>query len=638
MRMLCSRLSLGFILMLFGAGSAQAANLDDREALETFVDGLAMSLMLSNNSPSGAVAISHRGEVILAKGYGFEVVEEQIPVDPENTLFRPGSVSKLFTWVAVMQLVEQGRLDLDTDVNEYLETFMIKDTFEEPITLRHIMTHTAGFEDGAVGYLIIDDPERALPLQEAMARYQPERVNPPGKQTAYSNYATALAGLIVQNISGEPFNDYIRAHIFEPLGMTNSSFEEPLPDPLANNMATSYTLENGRYVEKPFEIIKSFGPAGALSSTVTDMVRFGQAIMNGGELDGARILRAETVAQMLTRAFTHDDRLTGMALGFYERNVNGNRLVGHGGDTMWFHSYLGIDQANELTFFVSFASSGGSDVRSVFTPAFYDEYFPISSPRPEPPENFADRAGRYAGSYGFWRSNFSTLEKAFGLSGVVQVAPTEDNTLLLAFGGGAKRYVEVGDNLFRQLNPAVSLASGLSPALIAFQEDEKGEITGFVMDGLAFMSLRRLPLVATPNFNFTLIGFSVLVFIGVVMGRWYRRKLVREMPAADRSATNAAFYAALANIVVLVSGAIVLSIVGDSLFSGIPLTFKLWLITPIIAVLATLHLVYRNVLAWQRGSLGGMWARIRLTVVTLCALFMTWFYYYWNLLGWQYMT
>jgi hypothetical protein len=420
--------------------------------------------------------------------------------------------------------------------------------------------------------------------------------------------------------------------------MTNSSFEEPLPEPLANNMATSYTVENGRYVEKPFEIIKSFGPAGALSSTVTDMLRFGQAIMNGGELDGARILRAETVEQMLTRAFTHDDRLAGMALGFYERNVNGNRLVGHGGDTMWFHSYLGIDQANELTFFVSFASSGGSDVRSVFTPSFYDEYFPTSSPRPEAPEDFADRAGRYAGSYGFWRSNFSTLEKAFGLSGAVQVAPTEDNTLLLAFGGGAKQYVEVGDNLFRQLNPALSLVSGISPALIAFQEDENGEITGFVMDGLPFMSLRRLPLVATPNFNFTLIGFSVLVFIGVVMGRWYRRKLVREMPAADRSATNAAFYAALANIVVLVSGAIVLSLVGDSLFSGIPLMFKLWLVTPIIAVLATLYLVYRNVLAWQHGSLGGTWARIRLTVVTLCALFMTWFYYYWNLLGWQYMT
>ncbi|MEE4161548.1 MAG: serine hydrolase domain-containing protein [Woeseiaceae bacterium] len=638
MRPILGRLHVGVLALLLAAGSAQAASLEDKAALETFVDGLATSLMRRHNSPSGAVAIVHRGELIFSKGYGYQDVEERIPVDPATTLFRPGSVSKLSTWVAVMQLVEQGKLDLDTDVNEYLETFRIKDTFDEPITLRHIMTHTAGFEDGAVGYLIIDDPEKAYPLRESMPRYQPERVNPPGKQTAYSNYATALAGLIVENVSGLPFNDYVRERIFEPLRMTNSSFEEPLPEPLAANMATSYTLENGRFVEQPFEIIKSFGPAGAQSATVTDMVRFGQAILNGGELDGTRILREDTVAQMLSRTFTHDDRLTGMALGFYQREINDNLLVGHGGDTMYFHSYLGIDRANELTFFVSFSGSGGSDVRSVFTPSFYDEYFPVTKPRPEPPSDFADRAGSYAGSYGFWRSNFSTLEKALGLAGGVQVAPTEDDTLLVAFGGGAKQYVEVDDNLFRELNPAVSMVSGISPALIAFQENENGEITGFVMDGLPFMSLRRLPLVATPNFNFTLIGLSVLVFIGVVMGRWYRRKLVREMPAADRSATNAAFYAALANILVLVSGAIVLSIVGDSLFSGIPLTFKLWLVTPVIAVLATLYLVYRNVLAWQHGSLGGMWTRIRLTVVTLCALFMTWFYYYWNLLGWQYMT
>jgi CubicO group peptidase (beta-lactamase class C family) len=120
--------------------------------------------MKNNSSPSGTVAIMRSGELILAKGYGFEDISKQTPVDPYRTLFRPGSVSKLFTWVAVMQLVEQGQLDLDTDVNTYLESFSIKDTFDDPITLRHIMTHSAGFEDGGLGYLIIDDPDRALPL------------------------------------------------------------------------------------------------------------------------------------------------------------------------------------------------------------------------------------------------------------------------------------------------------------------------------------------------------------------------------------------------------------------------------------------------------------------------------------------
>src|SRR6056297_2344945 len=243
------------------------------DALERFVDGMVKPLMQDNKSPSGTVAVRHRGELIFARGYGYQDVEHQIPVDPATTLFRPGSTSKLFTWVAVMQLVEQGRLDLDADVNTYLETFRI--------------------EDGGFGYLIIDDPDRIMPLAESMKRYQPERVNPPGAQTAYSNYATALAGLIVANVSGTPFNDYVRENIFEPLGMNSSSFEEPLPEDLADDMAISYGLEAGRFVQKPFEIISNFGPAGAMSATATDMVRFGQALLNGGELDGARILEAE---------------------------------------------------------------------------------------------------------------------------------------------------------------------------------------------------------------------------------------------------------------------------------------------------------------------------------------------------------
>jgi CubicO group peptidase (beta-lactamase class C family) len=627
------------ILLLFLAATAHAApaGLDDPAALEAFMDGLVRPLMKNNSSPSGAVVIAREGEVIFAKGYGFQDVAEQIPVDPARTLFRPGSTSKLFTWVSVMQLVEQGKLDLDADVNSYLETFQIRDAFDAPITLRHILTHTAGFEDGALGYLIIEDPERIMPLDEAMKRYQPRRVNPPGKQTAYSNYATSLAGLIVQNVSGVPFADYVRQRIFEPLGMERSTFVEPLPEPLARNMARSYAVEAGRFVEKPFEIISNFAPAGAQSATATDMVRFGQAILNGGELDGQRIVGADTLKQMLTRAFSHDDRLMGMALGFYEEEVNGVRIVGHGGDTQWFHSFLGIDKEHELTFFVSFGGPGGSEVRTAFTPAFYDEFFPQDTVRPEPPEDFAKRAGKYAGAYGFWRSNFSKIEKVFGLTGVVQVAATAEGTLVVALGGNAKQYVEVEENLFRELSPNIPLISGISPRYIAFQQNDGGEITGFVMDGLPFMSLRRLPLHQTPAFNFALLGFSMLVFVAVVAGRWYRRSLIRSQPPDERAAVNTAFLAAGANLLVVITAVIVLTIVKDTLFTGIPLLFKIWLVVPILATVAGLYLLFRTALVWRHGILSGNWARLRYTVVTACALFMCWFYYYWNILGFRYL-
>ena len=638
MKRFISFISITFCTVLMAANAAAAPSLDDPAQLEAFVDGVVKPLMKNNNSPSGTVAIMRNGELIFTRGYGFQDVEEQVPVDPARTLFRPGSTSKLFTWVAVMQQVEQGKLDLDADVNEYLQTFRIADTFEQPVTLRHILTHTPGFEDGALGYLIIDDPEKALPLREAMQKYQPKRVNPPGVQTAYSNYATALAGLIVANVSGLEFNEYIRQNIFEPLGMLRSSFVEPLPDDLAGDMAVSYAAEAGAYLEKPFEIITSFGPAGALSSTATDMVRFGQAVLNGGTLDGVRILKESSMAEMLKTQFTHDDRLMGMGLGFYAGDYEGFRVVGHGGDTRYFHSYLGVDPANGMTFFVSFGGQGGSAVRSSFGPALYGEFFPRDEQPPAAPEDFAERAARYAGSYGFWRSNFSTIEKALGLTGGVTIAPTEDNTLIMSFAGKAKQYAEVEENLFRETDPGISLIAGISPRLLAFQENPQGEITGFVMEGLPFMSLRKLPAYATANFNLTLLGFSFLVFLFVLLRRFFQRAAIKALPAADRSAVRASVMAAAANWLALVAGVVVITLIEDRMFSEIPFLLKAWLVLPIVATIAGLFLVFRTIGVWRSGALAGIRARLRYSVVALCALFMCWFYWFWNILGWQYLA
>ncbi len=636
-RFVCSMLSAICAVLLTGNIPTAAAQWDDPAVLEAYVDGVVQPLMKNNNSPAGTVAIVRNGELIFAKGYGFQDLEERIPVDPYVSMFRPGSTSKLFTWVSVMQLVEQGKLDLDTDVNTYLKTFRIKDTFKDPITLRHIMTHTSGFEDGALGYLIAEDTSRVLPLNEAMKRYQPERVNPPGTHTAYSNYATALAGLIVSNVSGVEFTDYIQRNILDPLGMANSSFVEPLPESLVDNMTTSYKDEKGRLTEQPFEIITNFAPAGAMSATSVDMVKFGQAILNGGELNGKRILKQETVDEMLSQNFTHDDRLMGMALGFYATDYDGFRIMGHGGDTRWFHSYLGIDAAHDLTFFVSFAGAGGSPVRSSFAPAFYQEFFPREETPPRPPEGFLERAGKYAGDYGFWRNSFSKIEKAMGLASSLKIIPTKENTLILTFSGKAKQYVEVDKNLFRELDSGYSLVPGISPRQLAFQENDKGDITGFVMDGLPFMSLRKLAAFETPNFNLTLLGFSMLIFLLVLLRRFYQRSAIRSFSATDRSAVSAAVYASGANLLVLVVGAIVLASVGDRLFIEIPLVFKLWLVLPIIATLAGLYLLYRTIGVWTRGLLAGFWARFRFSIITLCALFMCWFYYFWNILGFQYL-
>ena len=624
------------LLTALSVHAAPAPDLEDPAAVAAFVDGLVPTLMRANHSPSGTVAIAHRGRTILTRGYGFADIEAGEPVDPTHTLFRPGSVSKLFTWVAVMQLVEQGRLDLDTDVNDYLEGFRIADTFDAPVTLRHAMTHTAGFEDGAVGYLIQNDIDAALPLAEAMRVYQPARVNPPGAQTAYSNYATALAGLIVETVSGEPYAEYVRRNILGPLGMDRTTFAEPLPPALADAMAKSYGYDAGRYVEKPFEIISSFAPAGAASTTGADMLRFGNALLAGGALGDARILAPETVDLMLTRAFSHDDRLMGMALGFYESDVNGVRLVGHGGDTQWFHTEFAIDAEHELVLFVSFGASGGGEVRSLFMKSFYDAFFPTEVAPPESPPDFDARAARFAGEFGFWRTNFSNFEKILGLGGAVSIAPTGDGALLLAFGGGSKRYVEVDAGLFREAVPGAPLVAGLAPEFLAFQEDEAGRVTGFVMSDLPFMSLRRLPLADSPNFNLSALGLSLLVFLAALASHWMRRPERVTLDASSRSAARTAALTAGTHLFVLASGAVVVAAYGETFFSRIPTAFAVWLALPLVAVAVSALLVARTVQVWRTPLLGGLAARARLTCVTACALFMVWFYAHWNLLGWQY--
>jgi len=632
-----TRVVIASLAALLATAQVQAsiAQLSNATVVEAFIDGYAKSLMKSEQSPAGTVAIAYQGETIFARGYGYQDLEKRTPVEADKTLFRPGSVSKLFTWVAVMQQVEQGKLDLDADVNSYLDNFQIEDTWPgQPVTLRHIMTHSAGFEDGGMGYLIIDDPGRIMPLADAMARYQPYRVNPPGVQTAYSNYATALAGLIVANVSGLEFNNYIQTHIFDVLGMENASFEEPLPAQLDANMAGTYMVEGADFVVKPYEIISNFGPAGALAATSTDMVKFGLAMLNGGEYNGRRILQATTAQEMLTRQFSHDERMPGMGLGFYQTEVNGVTVLGHGGDTGSFHSELVIDKTNDLVFFVSFGAIGGAKVRSGFKPALYNQFFPVAEELPVAPADFMERASKYAGTYQFWRSGFSNFEKASKLMGGIQVAPSPDNSLIVNMGGlGVKKYVEVGKNLFKGAEP---LKPG--PPVIAFQENDAGDITGFVIEGAPFMSTFKVPWYQIPGFNITMLGLSVLMFLGVWLRYFYQRAAFKASAPADKSACRAALLASGANLLALIVGFLVLTAVFSKLGTEIPLAFKLWLVLPIPAFIAGLYLLFHTILVWRGGLLGGIFARIRFSLVALAAGFMCWFYWYWNILGFQYMT
>jgi CubicO group peptidase (beta-lactamase class C family) len=201
---------------------------------ETFLDALIPSQLRNRNIAGAVVSVVKDGQVLFQKGYGYADFEAKKPVLPDQTLFRPGSISKLFTATAVMQLVEQGKLDLDRDVNDYLD-FEIPKTYPEPVTLRRLLTHTAGFEDTLKNLFVAHESD-LKPLSTYLLNEMPARIFPPGKVPSYSNYGFTVAGYIVERVSGEKFERYIDNHILKPLQMTNSTFDQPLPPQLAPQM------------------------------------------------------------------------------------------------------------------------------------------------------------------------------------------------------------------------------------------------------------------------------------------------------------------------------------------------------------------------------------------------------------------
>ncbi|HEY6330676.1 MAG TPA: serine hydrolase domain-containing protein, partial [Blastocatellia bacterium] len=393
--------------------------------VEAFIDGV-LPLQLEQDDIAGAtVSVIKDGKVLFAKGYGYADVKDKKPVSAEDTLFRCGSISKLFTWTSVMQLEEQGKLDLDRDINDYLD-FKIPYTFQKPITLRNLMTHTPGFEE-AIKDLISFSPSQ-IGLEEYLKEHLPPEIFQPGTVPAYSNYGAALAGYIVQRVSGVPLNDYIKHNIFEPLGMTHSSFDQPLPPQLAPLMSNGYKLGSGD--AKQFETVLAW-PAGSLSSSATDIARFIIAQLQDGRYGDTTILKPETAELMHTRQFGLAPDLNGMACGFYEESRNGHRIIGHGGDTIWFHSDLHLVLDSGLGFFVSYNSPGRAEAspREELWYAFLDRYFPYTPPNQPVLASAKEDASKVAGAYIASRRGEKNFTKTLSLLDQFKVSPNDDGTI-----------------------------------------------------------------------------------------------------------------------------------------------------------------------------------------------------------------
>lgn len=475
------------------ATPAQPVQLTAEDAA-AFLDGMLPTSLAMGDIAGATVAIVKDDAVLLTRAYGLADVEKRIPVSAQDTLFRPASISKLFTWTAVMQQVEAGKLNLDRDINEYLD-FRIEGYGGQPIKLRHLMTHTAGFEESLLD-LLVEDVGHVKPLGDALKGSIPARIYPPGAVPAYSNYGASLAGYIVSRLSGMPFEQYIEERIFKPLKMQHSTFRQTLPDSLREHLSNSYGAASGEPV--PFEY-GSDAPAGALSATGPDMAQFMMAHLNGGLLPGAddssRILEPETTELMHSVANRPAPVVDAMALGFYEQGRNGVRVIAHGGDLTAFHSELVLIPAAKVGLFISFNSSGKDNavynVRTAVFEGFMDRYFPRQTPSPvAPPADAKQHAAALVGNYETSRRADRNLFSFFYMFGQTPAQVRDDGSLAIngldGLNGEPKKFREVQPWLWQEEHGEQRLA---------VTRDEQGGIVSLVPDGYgAIMIFQRPPL------------------------------------------------------------------------------------------------------------------------------------------------
>ncbi|HLO21458.1 MAG TPA: serine hydrolase domain-containing protein [Sphingomicrobium sp.] len=429
---------------------AHALTADDVNA---WLDGFIPIAIARGDIPGAVVVVVKDGQVLTERGYGYSNVDKKTKVDPKTTMFRPGSISKLFTWTALMQQVEQGKVDLNADVNKYID-FKIPPYQGKPITVLNLMTHTPGFEE-QVKDLITLGEKTQVPYDKLLKRWVPRRIYAPGTTPAYSNYGASLAGYIVQRTSGEPFDAYLEHHIFSPLGMQHSTFRQPLPANLKPLMAEGYI--SGKDKPYGFEFVNA-APAGALAATGDDMAKFMIAHLQNGQFNGQSILEPQTAQLMHSRANSPFSAGDGMAHGFYETNINGLHVIAHGGDTVAFHSDLHLFLDKGVGIFVSFNSAGkegaAQPLRDTLFANFADRYFPEAPNAVKAdPNNAKEDAKKLAGVYSTTRGSVSNFLAIADLIGQAKVGVDKDGNPLIdaakGLGGHPRKWIHVGPMTWR---------------------------------------------------------------------------------------------------------------------------------------------------------------------------------------------
>lgn len=615
------------------------SRLNDPQEFEAFVDNLFNEEVSKSHVPGAVISVVKDGKLFFAKGYGYANVEKKIPVVADKTLFRVASISKLFTATAAMQLYERGLLDLDADVNKYLTHFQLENPYPQPVTPARMMTHTDGTTQRLIGIAAPTAAEME-PLADYLPAHMPPIVWPPGALYSYSNHSIVLLGYLVELISGRPFVQYIDKNIFQPLDMRRSSFLQPPPPPLADDLAVGYQYQHGAFKSVPY-LYLNIAPAAALNTTATDMAHFMIAHLLNGRYENSRILDEDTVRLMHQTHFVQRPRLPGTGYGFRENLENNIRAIGHLGNLRGYSSSLTLLPDQNIGIFI--ATNSFSGVHQKLLNQFFDRYFPVAK-KPAPLKPLAlseEQLARFTGTYRDLEYPRHTLGKLTATFNHINITKGDNGTLVVRTPGlfflknvPKIRLVPVEPLLFQRVD---------DDAFTAFGEDRSGRIAFAFNPILPIIgAYERIPWYETIWVQLGIAGFCAVVFLSACI-IWSLRPLIRRLQAKrfqlNRRLSIAWLIAGLIgtlNLVFLIGFPLSLWLIGIwKLVYGVPAVVVALLCIPLLTTVLTVGLPIFTALAWKN-KYWSVRGRLHYSLITLAALAFIPFLTYWNLLGFHF--
>ncbi|MBT2770938.1 serine hydrolase [Halomonas sp. ISL-60] len=403
--------------------------------VEQFADEFFNRPEIKKKLVGAAFTIVADNRVLLNKWYGYSNLETKSLVDPDQTIFRMASISKVMTATAVMQLVEQGKINLDEDIEKYLDGVTITNHTGTPVTMRSLLTHTSGFD--FTDYISSNNVNHEQSLEQFIKANLPSVIRTPGESYRYDNFAFNLQGYIVQRMVGYPFEEYVQEHIFKPLGMNNSDFR--MNEQVKKQLATGYGTNNQPKEQYPNDPV--IMPDGGMFGTSGDIAQFMLAHLNEGRHGNSVILSKTSTEEMHRTQVAIQDQVPNMTLGFekfYRHAHNGQIVIGKGGDLPGYHSWMWLIPDQKVGGFVITNSDASEDIREelLFT-AFMDNYYPQEKQKTKEWPITSTELNQFTGTYRYLRQPYLFFDIA-----------KQNGELSISGPNGTHTLKPVGDLLF----------------------------------------------------------------------------------------------------------------------------------------------------------------------------------------------